>query len=474
MNKLGKRTGLLLLLLSLLLSSCGTNLPTKANGETSKAENPAESTAVPATDTAAPEAGTTAPEESTTMPEESTAPEAKESLWEKKISGEAVKIPEKAFAGGAERCTAMAADGQTLLMSGGAAPYLYHLETEQSLPLVPANESDEAYLRELLALRNGIAIKATEEQMEQIRTRLAGMSGKALTQELCTYQGRIQALRLYANGYYTRENYLILIDTNFTAMLVLNCDSGQYSCNLESGMIPCGIRDGKLLYFINPLSSLKLLDLKSGEIQEMDVRLPSVYPNGNRLRAAGFMSDGSFAVVLSDLKLDAEAGQNCTLVICGPDGSVRESYPLGRIRYQWEPDVILSAGSEFVIVYSRQAVRQNAPYFIDRTAKEVLRLTAGEDGLVHPAPIAAEGEAEKEAAGMIPLDSFADDDTLLLQNLRDAGNFVLFRPADRQSKRLLPGLDGFPLVITFSSNHYDRFMDSGHPEEKVYYQLTFR
>ena len=68
----------------------------------------------------------------------------------------------------------------------------------------------------------------------------------------------------------------------------------------------------------------------------------------------------------------------------------------------------------------------------------------------------------------------ADNETVLLQNQAAVGVLLLFRPSDGQSRRLIPELNSFRLILYFDGNHYDRFMDAGYPKEKAYYQLNFR
>ena len=484
-NGFGKITGMLLAV-CLLLGACGVDIPTKeadtpadVPGTTAQAETRSPETAE---QTLAPETKAPAPSDPQggLFPAETTAPEedpARESVWDKKISGEKLDIPEKAFSGGAERCSAIAPDGVTLLMSGGAAPYLYNLETKKRTSLVPADEATEEYLREMLLMRSAAAVKATEEQTAAMRERLAKMNGAELTAELCMNTGRMAPLRPVTAGFYTRENYLLFVDNGYTAMLLIDCETGRFYRAFERSMTPCGLQNGKLLYFLNPSPVLQLLDLKSGETEEIEISEPSLFPDGARLRAAAFLPDGSLCAVLADVKRDMENGENGALVVRSSDGKT-ESWLLGKVRYSWEPDTILAAGTDCIIAYSRQAARISAPYLVRRTAGEVLRLISAEDGLVqllsveeYAARYPDKGGAE---IGMIPLDSLADNETLLLQNSAAVGTLLLFRPSDGQSRPLIPGLDGFPLVIHFSGNHYDRFMDAGYISEKVYYQLSFR
>ena len=484
-NGFGKITGMLLAV-CLLLGACGVDIPTKeadtpANvpGTTAPAGTRSPETAE---QTLAPETKAPAPSDPQggLFPVETTAPEkdpARESVWDKKISGEKLDIPEKAFSGGAERCSAIAPDGVTLLMSGGAAPYLYNLETKKRTSLVPADEATEEYLREMILARNAIAVKATEEQTAAMRERLAKMKGAELTAELCTVTGRMSPLRQYTGSFYTRENYLFFVDAGYTALMLIDCETGRFYSAFERSMTPCGFQDGKLLYFLNPSPVLKLLDLKSGETEEIAIEAPSLFPDGARLRAAAFLPDGSLCAVLADMKLDMENGENCALAVRSSDGKT-ESWLLGKVRYSWEPDTILASGTDCIIAYSRQAVRNSAPYLVRRTAGEVLRLISTEEGLVqllsteeYIARYPDKGGAE---IGIIPLDSLADNETLLLQNMAAVGILLLFRPSDGQSRMLVPGLEGFPVVMYYSSNHYDRFMDAGYLMEKAYYQLNFR
>ena len=266
-------------------------------------------------------------------------------------------------------------------MSGGAAPYLYNLETKKTTPLVPADEETEEFLRDSILMRNALAVKATQEQISAMRERLAKMKGRELTAELCSDTGRIAPLRRVTNSFYTRENYLVFADNVLTAMMLIDCSTGRYYCSRENSVTPCGIRDGKLLYYNNMVPVLKLLDIENGKTEEIQLGVSSLFPDGARLRAAAFLPDGSLCAVLADMKLDQEAGENCALVVSSPDGKT-ENWPLGKIRYSWEPDTILAAGTDCIIVYSRLATRVSAPYLVRRTAGEVLRLISAEDGLV--------------------------------------------------------------------------------------------
>ena len=482
-NGFGKITGVLLAV-CLLLGACGVDIPTKeadtpadVPGTTAQADTRSPETA---DQTQAPETAAPSETQGGLFPAETTAPEedpARESLWDKKISGEQVSIPEKAFSGGAERCSAIAPDGVTLLMSGGAAPYLYNLETKKTTPLVPADEETEEFLRESILMRNALAVKATQEQISAMRERLAKMKGGELTAELCSDTGRIAPLRRVTNSFYTRENYLVFADNVLTAMMLIDCSTGRYYCSRENSVTPCGIRDGKLLYYNNMVPVLKLLDIENGKTEEIQLGVSSLFPDGARLRAAAFLPDGSLCAVLADMKPDQEAGENCALVVISPDGKT-ENWPLGKIRYSWEPDTILAAGTDCIIVYSRLATRVSAPYLVRRTAGEVLRLISAEDGLVQL--LSAEEYTARypdkggDGIGIIPLDSMADNETVLLQNQAAVGVLLLFRPSDGQSRRLIPELDSFRLILYFDGNHYDRFMDAGYPKEKAYYQLNFR
>ena len=466
------KTIALFLALSLFLSACSLTVPTKAETEGG------DSTAAPR------ETKTeTLPSENASETETASAdaqPAGKESVWEKKISGQKVAIPDQAFAAGAERCAAMAPDGDTLLMCGGVSPYLYHLESRRTVPLVPADTMTEEYLREKIVMRNGLQIKANEEQMATLRERVAKLSGAALTEELCMSQGRVMPLRTYSVSFYTRENYLLMTDGGYTAVMLIDCESGRYySCFEEIGNTLCGIHDGKLLSFRLPVPTLYVTDLASLKTETVDFQDQTLFPDGGpRLKAAAFLPDGSLCAVFCNMKLDQAAGQDCVLAVRRPGSTAWETYPLGKILYNREPEQILAACPDQIVVFNRTAFRQTAPFLIDCVQGRVSRLTVEADGsvsLLSPEEYGSRyPEKTDEAVGLLPLDSFADDETLLFQNLRDGGSLLLFRPSDGSSKELIPGLGAFPLILYFGGNHYDRFMDGGYPAEKAYYHLTFR
>ena len=470
----------------LLLSACSAkDIPTKAetagpettaaaSGEQqTKAEPPGSKTAAPTGEQ---------PEQTTEQPAETTeaAPqnEPGPTLWGKTISGEQVKIPEKAYSGGAERCSAIAPDGVNFLMSGGASPYLYNIETKVMTLLVPADETTKEYLREILALRNGLAVKADAEQMEKIRARLAAMDGRALIQELCTDKGRIQALRQYSTLVSPGENYLLMADLGYTATLLIDCSSGRCYCNFEGLGNPASVHNGKLLCYVRGVPELHVLDLASGEVETLEVEGLSIFPKGARLMAASFLPDGSICAVVGDKGADSREGTPSALVIGRPGSSQVESYSLGSIALMREPDVIMNVGTDYIVVLNRPSLTANAPYLIDRVTGEVRRMISGYDKKVELISLNEYADRYPEktdsSVGLYPLDSLADGETMLLQNLSDGGNLLLFHLPDGQSKQLISGMAAFPYVVYFSGNHYDRFMDSGHPEEKSYYQLTVR
>ena len=448
----------LLLVLSLLLSACAAELPTKAAGTNKNTAEETEATEAP-----------------------------KETLWGRNVSYKEKEIPKKAFSGGAERCTMLAPDGVTLLMGGGVSPYLYNMETGKTTPLVPADQETEEILRYYIQRRlvsSAARQNLTEEQLEAQTARLQTLSGQALTEELCTELGRIYPLRLYSVSFTTADNYLLLTDTHYMAPLLLDCGSGKYYSLFEEDLTLnyCCLEEGRLLYCMPYNSKLKLRDLKSGETEtfQADADGKSV-----TLEAAVFLPDGGIAALGYDPVPAANDTlmYNYYLMVRKAGSRSWDAIPLGAIPYNRAPDQLSAVGTDGIVISGYQSAVTSAPLFVDLTQRTVLRLAKGEDGLIRlltQEEYDALNETDFRAAnGLRLIDRLSDGETLLFQDLgNSSGTLLLFHGPDGGSQKFLESAGTFPLLQDFSGNHYDRFSftltDRTTGSRTVLYELKIR
>ncbi|MBR2728442.1 MAG: hypothetical protein IKD92_00945 [Lachnospiraceae bacterium] len=230
-----------------------------------------------------------------------------------------------------------------------------------------------------------------------------------------------------------------------------------------------------------PSGQVFLLDKKTDKLTIKDYSRTQGFDSDSCvLTATSFLSDGSIAVVLRDMKMDLDTGEICKLLIERPDGT-QETYDLGRIQFAHEPEMIYSVDAQHILLTNYTTVRKGWVYYIDCTTGAVsfLQYEEGKTALEPYTSFLNEaGMVDFEPYGssiMMILEAMADGQTILLQD--DDGRLVLLKPDTLECQFLLQGGEVLsdPLMFNFTGNGYDRFCYRGEDRDRwEYYSLQTR
>ncbi len=390
-------------------------------------------------------------------------------LWGKTVTYSKVQIPEEAFVDPESICRTMAPDGQ-FLITDHTAPYLWDPETKEKTYLTPAGAEEEELLR-----KYGVAADATEAEI----AKLDELHGKDLLEYyLSQRNGFPQGPPGIAVSYYAEGNCFWVGDPM----------GGSWMIDADTGKMYGGVgkqyvsekEDAWMVLGMMPRMEVTLIDKKTGqETRKSYAAQAGFEKEGCSITAASFLPDGSICVVLRDIMFDKETGEVCKMVIERPDGSI-ECYDLGRISFGREPDMILCADAEHILLYASRYAFAVAPYMIDTKTGDVNVLYMS-GGTMTTDP--AKDHLDKN--GMMPKDErLGEEQFLFVERLSDGqtlliqfnGGFpALFRPDTLEISFIYPdgNTDTIPVFFSFSGNHYDRLVGHGpDPDLKSYWQFN--
>ena len=415
------------------------------------------------------------------QPETDAADREQIPLLDAELSLVLTELPAEAFqSGGANSCRGMAPDGVTFLMTDGTAPYLYNIETASKMDLVPADAAAEEQVRDqLLRLaQNGADAAAAAKAAEEIEA----ISREELTEALCSFSiedGTPKGPIAYGFGFYTEENYLLAYCNNAGPLpLLVDCNTGEYRVILEYGTLT-SVQNGRALFTpLPPGAAVTIMDLETGTVVTEDFTEAGGFEDGAAMKTASFLPDGSICAVLRDINMDLKNGEDCAAVVRTADGK-DEVYPLGKIMFGKEPDLIIAAEPDHIILQCRTMVRNRCPYMVDRHTAEVSVLSV-RDMQVTATPLSQllqeNGAVPDDAqqGSFIPLDVFFDEQTVLLWGTGQ-GEMLLYRPSSGETKGAAPDeYNSYPAPVTFTGNHSDRFWMNGLNGFTDYTQLVVK
>ncbi|MBQ4370685.1 MAG: hypothetical protein II784_06755 [Oscillospiraceae bacterium] len=384
------------------------------------------------------------------------------SLWDARVTCKTKDFPSKAFNNDSEACAGISPDGKSLLMINGAAPSLWNIESGKRTYLTPANDDVEEMMRELTIISSSRG--GTEDQLEKAREKYSSMRGKELAEAFFSAAyGRPAGPRVFFPPICSDGNYMLVYDTAL-GQFILDCDTGKlYAADPEYGW-PVGVYGSEMLIQPpQPEAVAHLMNMKTGKISELDFSSAGGFKDGAAMKAVSFMPGGGVCAVLRDKNMDIKNGEECVIAV-RENGKKDEIYSLGRMQFNLDPDVILCAGKDFIVAYSRAYLVSAPVYLIDRRSGDVSVLSVS-DGEIKAARLddcVNEGGALQlpEGAGdsfLFFFDCLSDGETLICMD--KGGRLILFRPALLESRYLLknPDANAFPSTGFQSGNHYDLY-----------------
>lgn len=358
------------------------------------------------------------------------------SLWGKELSVNQVDIPFDPDAGEGQICVGMSCDGKRLLMydtKGAEVPYLWDIEDEERIELYFGDDHQEG-------------LSAAYADFDPAGRKLEGeeLFEAVFTSGFCHLQPAYSGLN-------TLDHYMLVQAYGYGVyQFVLDTDTGAlYSP--ESGMVG-GIYDGEMLTYQTPHGAVSLQKLGSSFVREVDF--------GDECKGgdfgvvyATFLSDGSICAIMRDSQLDLINGQKCFLMVKNAEGEF-ERYSLGKIRFGYEPNYIVSIGSEWIIASGLMVTAANEfPYIINRNTGEVGRLA--KDGMDFEI---VDSEETGEDFGLVFQFAMADGETALFYDKNEA-RLGLFHADSMEACWLDEDEDiVFPVPGAITGNGYDRFV----------------
>ena len=381
-----------------------------------------------------------------------------EHLWTSSASIEKLTIPVAAYSGGAQVCRGMAPDGITFLMTDNVVPYLWNQETGQSMDLKPADTVTEELLHHYLTVPANVA----SDKASELQASFDALSGRELLEAYLSQRSGFPMGPRAVYGILDIEgNYLAASDAASGMIWLINCDTGELSASDKQHLT--AVKNGQAIYTsAPPEANVFIKDLMTGSVlRQVNCSLTGGFASGASVKTADMLSDGSLCVVLRDAKIDPKQGEDCVLAV-NPSESDEEVYPLGKIRFGQEPDVLLTCGDQYLICFSRNYIMYNAPYLIDRITGKVSLLIFPIDGQVTAVPL--ENCLDENGCPVSPtdeifpffLDKMADGKTLLVYQ-PVSGCLYLYRPETEETHALTSDQDGMGAPIIFCSNHNGKF-----------------
>lgn len=394
-------------------------------------------------------------------------------LWDKSVTAEYVKLPDAAFHDENSYCYGVAPDGVTFLMGDADNAYLYNIDTGKELKLSPAGDATSEIL-----LAAGEQL--TSREPENVREKFLNADDSERLGMILNEFGKYIGAR-FGNyvlpGACLDGNYIMATNTSCNFIMVIDCDNGSYYA-VES--MAYAVRNGRILSFMRGNSEYFEIDMKSGETERTSMKNAGKslgMKDGAVISTLNYLPDGSVAAVMRDINVDFENGQECALAVHTESGD-NEIYPLGRLKFGWEPDCIISADSRYVIAYSRVYISSRVVYLIDRENGSVsvlyvkngrLRTSDLKDCLTDGAPVAPDNDDM-----LLVMDACSDGKTILAYLGIDC-KAVLIRPDTLEKQTLakdvpMPTLwhySGYDKVWSTWSGEYDKDFRLGYIRFKV-------
>ena len=390
-------------------------------------------------------------------------------LWSKSFGLEAVQLPEAAFEEADARLCGLSADGSKALISCCSESYLYDLASGEKTWLIPGDEQTEEALR-LNAV--GLFRDLPQEEAAQRIEALQSMTGRELAKLGLSSRGAGRST-LWARDLPGSDGaWMLAVNNGNGFSLMLDTASGKFYSRLEGEYVDA--RGDQLLALGRPpLGELTLVDRSSGK----ETPIPALREDFGVISAA-FLPDGGVAVLLRDLNMDMDHGQECLVALRDAKGK-EESYALGKIRYGMEPGFLFCLNEDTLVLRSAQA-GVPCDCVLRRSSGELGRL-ALKKGEVVTVPPAFDDSGRPEALpdGMeraylaAPL---RDGQTLLVQGQDSLG--YLYRPASGETQMVMLGVgrDLLPLIVlsNFTYNGYDRLWMATAPRGEDWRDLYFQ
>ncbi len=390
----------------------------------------------------------------------------KPSFWEHRAVREKVEVPVEARSSGDSSLFGLTTQGNFFIhREEGGAPYIWNESEARRVDLTPANVEAKELMQHFVEYsyaQSGIEIPADMDLFDAYMT-LDGENRLTPRSIGMTFGG----------------DYIAAQDrTGMTWMI--DAETGKMYGGREH-MYNSAYGDTLIAPGPVPSGQVFLLDKKTDKLTIKDYSRTQGFDSDQCvLEAASFLSDGSIAVVLRDMKMDLDTGEICKLLIERPDGT-RETYDLGRIRFAHEPEMIYSVDAQHILLTNYTTVRKGWVYYIDCTTGAVsfLQYEEGKTALEPYTSFLNEaGMVDFEPYGssiMMILEAMADGQTILLQD--DDGRLVLFKPDTLECQCLLEGGEilYYPLMYNFTGNGYDRLCYIGEDRDRwEYYSLQTR
>ena len=394
--------------------------------------------------------------------------------WDKQVSYEIIPLPEEAFDNGAEKCRGMASDGKTFLMTDGAAPSLYNIETGERVYLTPADSGTEEVLRMFMSGpgrpgRPGSGDPAGTPDPETL-------SGRDLVEAYLFKQNMaLIGPNCSPTVLPSDEKAMLLYDSNGLFWLV-DYDTGEFHVSKDEFTgegYYASIRNRKILIRpLYPLAAASVIDLDAGTRSVEDFTEAGGFESGAAaMSGAVYLPDGSICAVLVDREINMVTNddgkslmgpQNCAVVIRDAAGN-DQVYDLPEVLNGREPDTILSVGSNYIILSSRQGGFITPSYLVNRATGEVSVLCTSEKEIITAIPaedFSFDNGVPVWPEGCEPVlfyETMADGCTILAQDR--IGNLILFRPETMEAQYPLGPDAPAPLlnIPYYCSNHYDIF-----------------
>ena len=382
------------------------------------------------------------------------------SLWGRTVTPELLELPAEAYASEESRLVGLSEDGtRALITTPGGPHYVWVAETGEQIPLHFAPETEAAVLEKAVNLPN-----AAEAAIAALREKISALSQTELVDY---WLGMSSGRGLLGPCMLVRGDFVGTYDISHGDVLVVNMRDGAVCGWVRYGTEPIL---GERILYRRPPGELYWLDLSSGAISpetSIDFHAPELPFTDYDVMAISFLDGGGVCALLRDSNTDPVNGEECAFVVLRADGA-REAYPLGRVPFNREPNVILSIpGADSFVLFSSEYARLTIPYLV--SGGEVSLLTLGGSGFVRVPLQSVLGESDSIIApdnkSWIPIAAMADGETLLmLDQSGETTGLALLRPDTLEYQTVVTleqadalGLNWFNDLGLLSGNGIDTF-----------------
>ncbi len=390
----------------------------------------------------------------------------KPSFWEHRAVMTKTEVPVEARDGEDTALYGLTTQGNFFMQKEeGGVPYIWNEPEARRIELTPANIEAEELMRQFAEYsyaESGIEMPADADLFDAYMTLDGG--NRLIPRPIgMTFGG----------------DYIVTQDrTGMTWMI--DGETGKMYGGREH-MYNSAYEDTLIAPGQAPSGQVFLLDKKTDRFTIKDYSRTQGFDSDSCvITATSFLSDGSIAVVLRDMKMDLDTGEICRFLIERPDGT-QEIYDLGRIWFGYEPGMIFSVDAQHILLINYITVRRGWVYYIDCATGGVsfLQYEEGQTALEPYTDFLNDaGMVDFEPHGssiMMIHEAMADGQTILLQD--DDGRLVLFKPDTLECQCLLEGGEilYYPLMYNFTGNGYDRLCYIGEDRDRwEYYSLQTR